>query len=106
MFELSTVGGMGIYALPWNGRRWGKPIRLPSGAIVERVPGERQDESPRQWAAFVQIDAKGLVWPDSGARADTADLDAPFFGSNGPYLLSSGEIAIVYGARVECLATP
>src|SRR4051812_18348994 len=104
MFELSADHGRGIYALPWLGRRWGKAIRLPAGAIVEPVPAERQHESPRRYVANMQIDALGLVWPDTGPRAE--GNDAPFFGGDGPYLLPSGEIAIVYGAKAIPIGVP
>ena len=92
MIELCSAKG--CWAIPYRGKRRCKPIRLPDGSIVERPTKELQSANlPKASPAYLEILAGGTGEARHGEERVTL-----FHGLGIIAMLSSGDIAAVYGA--------
>ncbi len=95
--EFRRRSAVGIYAVPYRNQRRGKPVQIPDGAIGETATSEERSEAPDQLPDWFEVAAGGgpatIHHANLGLVADLLPFD-------GVYLLSSGEVAAVYGADV------
>src|SRR4051794_12805419 len=96
IIELRSQSRSGIFAVPYRGRHRRKPLRLPDGAIVERPTADERCEAPDLPGACFEVAADG--GPATIHHANLG-LIAEFLSFEGVYLLPSGDVAAVYGAR-------
>jgi hypothetical protein len=92
----------GCWAIPYHNKRRRRAIRLPDGAIVE-LPANalRFDHVPWGLPALLEVSRDGsrVIAQLQSLEGDLPD--SIFLGCAGIFHLPSGEIAAVYGARVE-----
>lgn len=96
-YELCEASELGIFAVPYRAGRRGKAMRLLDGTIVEEpLPDQGCEASPRPEGHF-EVGSGGV--PATIHHAYLG-LITGFLPLSGVYLLSSGEVAAVYGAAV------
>jgi hypothetical protein len=95
-YELCSTSRYGIFAVPCRDGRRGKPIRLPDGAIAERLQPDERCEAPNEVASLFEVASGGM--PATIHHANLG-LIVGYLKLTGLYLLSNGEVAAVYGAE-------
>ncbi|MFO0953089.1 MAG: hypothetical protein U0835_18435 [Isosphaeraceae bacterium] len=102
IYELRTLPGQTILAVPYRSGRRGKPVRLPDGAIVEAPLPDQLCEAPASHAAPLPMGPCGVP---ASLHHIALGLVKGFQPSSGTFLLPTGEVAAVYGAHVTPLGT-
>jgi hypothetical protein len=95
--EFRRRSAAGIYAVPYRNLRRCKPVRLPDGAIAETPTPDERLEAPDRLADCFEVAAGG---GPATIHHVNLGLVTALLAFEGVYLLSSGEIAAVYGAEV------
>ncbi len=95
LVELRRRSPAGIFAVPYRDGRPRKALRLPDGAIVEVPAPGRLHEVPGRPEPVIGVASDGT--PATIHHANLG-LIATYVDFVGLFLLSSGEIAAVYGA--------
>jgi hypothetical protein len=96
VIELLASAG-GIWAVPYRNRRRLAPVKLADGAIVETPTADQLRQAPEGDIANLGIDAEGRAHNNRGVY-DAYPVEV-FIGLTGRYLLPSGDVAAVYGAK-------
>jgi hypothetical protein len=97
-YELRSTSDFGIFAVPYRGGRHRKAFRLPDGAIAERLRPDERCEAPAEVAKLFEVAAGGV---QATIHHANLGLIVAYLPSTGLYLLSSGDVAAVYGAEAE-----
>jgi hypothetical protein len=100
MVELDG-GTRGVYAVPYSGKTALKPIRLPSGTIVEEPTPEERARGPRAVVANLGLHPDGSPYWEGHEDLDDCHV---FIGFNGLVILPDGHLAAVYGCRVTTIS--
>ena len=96
IFELRFRSKFGIIAVPYRDRHPLKAVRLPDGAIVEAPSPDARRDVPDQPSGCIGVAAGGMP---ATMHHEYLGLVTAFVAFEGVYLLSSGEVAAVYGAH-------
>ena len=99
-FELRCSSKVGILAVPYRRRRPRKALRLPDGAIVEAASLKERRHVPDRLIACIGVAVDG---EPATIHHENLGLVTAFILLEGVYLLSSGEVAAVYGAEAVAL---
>lgn len=97
-FELRRSSRAGIVAVPHRGGRPGKAVRLPDGAIVEAPTPDQRCDVPEHPNGHLEVGHGGVP---ATCHHRNLGLITGFAPLAGVFVLSSGEVAAVYGARAE-----
>lgn len=96
IFELRRTHVEGIFAVAYREGRPSKPILIPDGAIVEVPTTHQMRDAPERPEGFLGI-------RHGGSPATVHDwllgLVGDFLPLAGVFLLSTGEVAAVYGSE-------
>jgi hypothetical protein len=96
IFELRPSSRYGIFAVPYRGGRPRHALRLPGGAIVEAPTADQLSGAPERPADCFEVAAGG---GPANAHHANLGLIVGFLPLAGVYVLSSGEVAAIYGAE-------
>jgi hypothetical protein len=101
IFELCRRSDVGIFAVPYRRRRPRRPEQLPDGAIVEVPTPKQRRQAPANLVGYF-----GVAMDGTPATIHDANLGLikTFLVLDGLYILSSGELAAVYGAQAVPIA--
>lgn len=98
IIELRRCSDVGIFAVPYRGGHPSPAVRLPDGAIVEvPTPDQRRNAPDRVGTCFDVANDGG---PATIHHVNLGLIRA-FLLFEGFYILSSGDVAAVYGAEAH-----
>ena len=96
ILELCCCSGDGIFAIPYHGGRPHRALRLPDGAIVEAPTPDQRCEAPDRLSGCFEVAVGGVP---ATIHHSNLGLIKAWIAFEGVYILSSGDVAAVYGAR-------
>lgn len=94
--ELRERSKAGIFAVPYRNRRPRKALRLPDGAIVEAPTIAQRGQAPDAPDDCVLLARDGRP---ATIHHVNLGLTTDFVPFEGVYLISTGDVAAVYGAE-------
>jgi hypothetical protein len=100
LLSIHATHAIGAYAVPYSGRRPLMPVRLLDGVIVEEPMHTQLASGPTRYEEFLGVDSQG---PTGGRDPRSLNGDEVLLSYTGVYLLPSGRVAAVYGAKIEAL---
>jgi hypothetical protein len=98
ILELRPSSDVGIFAVPYRGGRPSPAVRLPDGSIVERPTPDQRRNAPDRVGACFDVATDG---GPASIHHINLGLIKTFLLFQGFYLLSSGDVAAVYGAEAN-----
>src|SRR5262245_41411801 len=96
LVELRRRSRAGIIAVPYPSGRRCRPVRLPDGAIVELPTPDQRAQAPDSPKDSVGVAVDG---DPATVHHFNLGLVASYLAFAGVYLLSSGDVAAIYGAE-------
>jgi hypothetical protein len=95
IIELCRRSDVGIFAVPYRAGRPSRAVRIPDGAIVEAPTPDQRCEAPDHPPACFDVAIDG--GPATIHHVNLGLIKA-FLAYDGVFVLSTGEVASVYGA--------